>query len=57
MTLYNSMQATKKIVKARVMGLMMDKKIQDQIDEVFQEYDSTETPGCALGIVQQGELI
>lgn len=35
----------------------MDTNIQKKIDEVFQEYDTTDTPGCALGIVQAGELI
>jgi CubicO group peptidase (beta-lactamase class C family) len=36
---------------------MLDKTTQDQIDEIFKDYDHASTPGCALGIVQNGNLI
>ena len=29
----------------------------DAVDEVFAAYDHTDTPGCALGVVQGGELV
>ena len=29
----------------------------DAVDEVFAAYDHTDTPGCALGVVQDGELV
>lgn len=30
---------------------------QDHVDNLFKEWDSNESPGCALGIVRNGELI
>jgi CubicO group peptidase (beta-lactamase class C family) len=36
---------------------MLDKKIQEQIDAIFAEYDHPTTPGCALGVVREGELV
>lgn len=32
-------------------------KVTDAIDKVFQEWDQENTPGCALGIIKDGELI
>ena len=29
----------------------------DAVDEVFAAYDHTDTPGCALGVVQGGDLV
>lgn len=34
-----------------------DKAITAAIDQVFQEWDQENTPGCALGIIKDGELI
>lgn len=31
--------------------------LQEQVDAVFADYDSTVSPGCSLGIVQNGELV
>ncbi len=36
---------------------MIDKTTQDRIDKIFKDYDHASTPGCALGIVQNGDLI
>ena len=30
--------------------------VRDQVDEVFTAYDHSDTPGCALGVVLNGEL-
>lgn len=30
--------------------------VRDQVDEVFASYDHSDTPGCALGVIVNGEL-
>jgi CubicO group peptidase (beta-lactamase class C family) len=34
----------------------VDPDVKRQIDEVFSEYDRTDGPGCAVGVVQGGQL-
>ena len=36
---------------------MIDQTMKAQIDRLFQEYDTGTSPGCALGILQEGELL
>lgn len=31
--------------------------VREEVDAVFSEYDRTDSPGCALGVVQDGELV
>ena len=31
--------------------------LQERVDQVFAAYDSTRSPGCALGVIKEGELI
>jgi CubicO group peptidase (beta-lactamase class C family) len=35
----------------------MDKDVQDRIDAIFEDVDRSDMPGCAIGIVQDGQLI
>ena len=32
-------------------------EIQDRVDAVFAQYDRTNSPGCALGVIRDGEFI
>ena len=36
---------------------MLDITMQRQIDAIFEEYDKPDSPGCALGVMQDGELV
>jgi CubicO group peptidase (beta-lactamase class C family) len=36
---------------------MPDKNLQAQIDAIFADYDHATTPGCAVGVVQEGQLV
>ncbi len=31
--------------------------LESQVDDVFAEYDTTQGPGCALGVIRDGEMI
>lgn len=31
--------------------------VRDRVDAVFAEYDGTDSPGCALGVIRDGELV
>ncbi len=45
------------LVVAGVAGVAAaDAPWASRVDEVFAEYDSTQSPGCALGVIQRGEL-
>jgi CubicO group peptidase (beta-lactamase class C family) len=35
----------------------LDPAIQLQVDEIFKEWDRDESPGCAAGIIQDGQLV
>ena len=39
-----------------VRGFQVDSDLRQRIDEVFSEYDRTNGPGCAVGLVQDGLL-
>ena len=34
-----------------------DKSVTDRVDKLFEKWDKPDSPGCALGIVKDGELI
>ena len=34
-----------------------DKSISDRVDALFAQYDRTDSPGCALGIVLNGQMV
>ncbi len=36
---------------------MLEKILQEQIDRLFRDYDTPHTPGCAIGVMQAGELV
>ena len=38
------------------MGATLDTGIIEQIDNVFQEWNRTDSPGCAVGVYRDGEL-
>jgi len=33
------------------------KDVRDDVDAVFADYDRTDSPGCALGVIHDGELV
>ena len=33
------------------------KSLTDKVDELFAEWDKPDSPGCAIGIIQDGKLI
>jgi CubicO group peptidase (beta-lactamase class C family) len=35
----------------------LNKTLQNQIDRLFVDYDTPQTPGCALGVILDGEMI
>ncbi len=35
----------------------LDKDLESQVDEIFKEWDSTESPGGVIGIFDKGELV
>jgi CubicO group peptidase (beta-lactamase class C family) len=41
---------------APLRGFQVDSDLRQRIDEVFSEYDRTNGPGCAVGLVQAGRL-
>ena len=38
-------------------ALQLDPETRQRIDDVFAEYDRTGGPGCAVGVVNEGDLV
>ena len=47
------------IILATWIGLTpaADLVAESQVDKIFAEFDNSETPGCALGVIRDGEFI
>ena len=39
------------------MNFLINEKSAKQIDELFKQWDKPDTPGCALAIIKDGEII
>ncbi len=32
-------------------------KVADKVDKVFEPFNRTDTPGCAVGVIRDGQLV
>lgn len=44
-------------IRAQGTASLLDERTTEGIDEVFARFDDTRSPGCALGVIQGGELV